>query len=166
MKINYVEGNLFKIIGNIIEPAIIPHVCNNMGAFGAGFALQVKNNYPTVAENYFFWYTNPYSTPRFELGNTQFVKVNKTITFANMIAQDSVKSINNPKPIKYKALANCMQAVAEKAEKNDFQIIAPMFGSQLAGGNWKFIEELISELWYNFNVTIVEYKKEIICPQS
>ena len=68
---------------------VVPHVCNNVNLFGAGFAADVANKYPIVKTNYHllgksFLSKNP--------GYVQFIDVereplyNRRLIFANMIA--------------------------------------------------------------------------------
>jgi len=105
----------------------------------------------------------------FELGKVQVIETvaskKAPIFVANMIAQNGVRGPENPKPIKYEALVNCMQAVAERSVHRSLQhypveIHAPKFGSDLAGGNWSFIEELIEEIWKDFSsVTIYQLEE-------
>jgi hypothetical protein len=136
---------------------IIPHVCNNVGVFGAGFAASVKNNYPIVSSNFELLGNN------LKLGYVQYVSVRKDavynheIIFANMIAQKGFLGRNNPRPLSYEALVKCMIDVRNfitKCDKDNIEIHCPKFGSGLAGGNWLFIKELISDIWHSQNVFV------------
>jgi hypothetical protein len=81
------------------------------------------------------------------LGTVQFVEVQEHLWVANMVAQRSTVRPDNPKPIKYLQLAQCMDVVGNHAKEHGAEIHCPLFGAGLAGGNWDFIEELICELW-------------------
>lgn len=160
----YVKGDIFEYVPHYISnnqngcSVIVPHVCNNIGAFGAGFVAAINKHYPIVKENY------QLLSPQFlkqNLGYTQFVEVahNKTydykIIFANMIAQNGVLSNNNQRPLDYFALVKCMSSVNRYIENNFLndsrppQIHCPKFGCGLAGGNWSLIENLIEDIWHN-----------------
>lgn len=156
--INLIRDDLFNAIkicangGNYGSSVIIPHVCNNINSFGAGFASAVAKNYPQVKQNFHLLGNQAV------LGHCQFVpvykdkKFNHQIIFANMIAQNGIVSSNNPRPLNYYALGRCMANVASYIKQNfdnetKVQIHAPKFGSGLAGGNWNFISELITDLW-------------------
>ena len=117
---------------------------------GGGVALGLKKKWSSIE--------NPYKE-NCNLGECSFQKVDKDIFVANMVAQKGLISKNNPKPIKYWALAKCMLQVGKWAITNNCNIIAPKFGSLRAKGNWSFIEELIEEIWLDsgINVTIYEY---------
>ena len=55
--------------------------------------------------------------------------------------------------------------IQEISEKYNYQfkkveINSPKFGSGLAGGNWYFINDLIEDIWGDFNVYIYNYSKK------
>lgn len=169
--ITYINGDLFDFIEKPIRAEnngcsiIVPHVCNNINAFGAGFAGAVAQKYPLVKENYHllglkFLQNN--------FGHSQFIKVfeDKTyghsLTFANMIAQNGLINNKNTRPLNYIALCKSMTIVSQYIEKKfdkdeQVQIHCPKFGCGLAGGNWNFIEQLIIDCWSKFSV-FVYYK--------
>jgi len=173
-------NNLYKeIIGNALEPAInptdfykigkviiTPHVCNNAGRFGAGFAKTVAEKYPEVKERYLQEITQV--PTQLCLGDCQFIPVNmhdprivmKTFV-VNMIAQDGVRGPNNPIPLKYEALIKCMVYIRESIlpeMKFNSSIHCCKFGSGLAGGNWDFIKILIKEIWCDHGIPVTVYK--------
>lgn len=143
---------------------IVPHVCNNINVFGGGFTAGIVKHYPIVRENYHLLGNKNI------LGYVQFIEVLRNtqtknrLVFANMIAQNGVISYNNPRPLNYYALSVCMKNVADYIDKsfdadNKVQIHAPKFGSDLAGGNWLFIQELIKDIWSRYSVLIYSIKK-------
>jgi hypothetical protein len=159
--------NLFDVIDERImagvngSTVIVPHVCNNVNAFGAGFAGQVADIYPQVKANFHML------GQQAKLGHTQFINVKSdqkyrhSIIFGNMIAQNKLINTNNKRPLNYGALVYCMNQVrsyAKELQKNSensrVEIHAPKFGSGLAGGNWNFIEELIRDIWYDCEVFV------------
>lgn len=166
--VNIVKGDIFHTIkmcangGNYGCSVVVPHVCNNINLFGAGFAAAVAKNYPEVKENFHLLGNKAV------LGHSQFVQVyrdkkfNHQIIFANMIAQNGVLSSSNARPLNYYALATCMANVDAYIKKHSdsettIQIHAPKFGSGLAGGNWLFIQELISDIWKDYPVFVYSY---------
>ncbi len=80
---------------------IIIHVCNNVGKFGAGFALAVANRHPVVKENYLKWFNRSlqFYDSGFNLGMIQPVTINENFKIINMIAQNGLISRSNPHPI-------------------------------------------------------------------
>lgn len=154
--INYVEGDLFKVIkdfqpdlswtGNVV----LPHVCNDRGGFGSGFVLPLSRHFPIVKTEYLKWadtkgYDVAFSkNPLFQLGNTQIVEIPEHQIFvANMIAQ----TLGGQRPLFYNHLVRCMETVAEFTKEKNAVIVAPMFSSGLAGGDWNFTEKLIEDCW-------------------
>jgi hypothetical protein len=165
-RILYIRQNIFESIENRLISdnksftLIVPHVCNNINVFGAGFAYHVSQHYPTVKENFHLL------GKKASLGYTQFLQVksnkktNGKIIFANMIAQHGTISKINPRPINYASLIKCMMDIKIFIESLEYkddtttEIHAPKFGSRLAGGNWSFIENLIEDVWPNIDTYI------------
>lgn len=172
-KLPVIYSNLFTVVEKNIRHGyngtsiIVPHVCNNMNMFGAGFAAGVAKHYPIVKENYHLLGSKFLKN---NLGYVQFVQVAKDDTyghkliFANMIAQNGIISKNNLRPLNYYALVKSMVTVNNYIkqnfdEENKVQIHAPKFGSGLAGGNWHFIEDLIHDIWSGTTVFIYDLRK-------
>jgi hypothetical protein len=166
--VNLKSENIFDICESLVSlsndgaTVIVPHVCNNANAFGAGFAGAVAKRYPIVKENYHLLGSKFLKN---NLGYTQFIivkhneKYNHRLIFANMIAQNGTISNHNRRPLNYYALCKTMHGVTNYIENNfdntnNVQIHAPKFGSGLAGGNWLFIQELIRDIWHNHPVYI------------
>lgn len=153
------------IIFNSPKPCsiVIPHVCNNIGLFGAGFASAVNNVFPEVKINF------EMLGKKTKLGTVQYITVSENkntksrLIFANMIAQNQIISQKNPRPLNYEFLVksmidvrNYVQTLSDKTDTT-VEIHAPKFGSGLAGGNWNFIENLIEDIWKNIPVFIYSY---------
>jgi hypothetical protein len=132
---------------------------NDISVMGSGFVVPLYTKWPIVKQLYHKW--------DMSLGKTQIIIVEENlegndIFVANMCAQSGIcskstgpRSKVNSKPIRYASLVRCMEDVANyvRAYKID-HIVAPMFGSGLAGGSWSTIEELIEEIWGDLNVTV------------
>jgi hypothetical protein len=175
--IEYRRGDLFKTVPDGLmddHVAFVCHICNDIGAWGAGFVLALNEHYPQAKEAYLKWYRGDETNPAvpLELGITQFVDVAPNVVVCNMIAQ---QGIGHDRPLRYNALVSCMDHVARVMEasklcrdgksmvfdtqKVDHQpeIHAPFFGSGLAGGDWKFIEQLIIDCWSRKNIRVIIY---------
>ena len=123
-------------------PIVIPHVCNNIGAWGAGFVMAINRNLGEEANKaYLAWHersgdkkfsyyhqfpTNveiDYCNKKvpFGLGRTQFVHVGRSICIANMVAQHQTRGPqfgeSSRPPIRYAALMQCMHSVLTKHRK-------------------------------------------------
>jgi hypothetical protein len=145
------------------EVVIIPHVCNNLGGWGAGFVVALSKKWPEPEKVYREYIENNKAFP--VLGKVCYAKMSNFLVVANMIAQNGYQdAVVNPTPIKYKALVNAMAGVAAFVDyiggqtKNPIVIHCPKFGSDLAGGDWNFILELIRELWLEVGIDVVVYE--------
>ena len=76
---------------------------------------------------------------------------------ANMVAQ----TLDGKRPLYYNHLVRCMTSVAAIRDKTDFHIVCPMFGGGWAGGDWRFVHNLIEDCWSRngINVTVCYIKR-------
>lgn len=152
MKITYVEGDLFTAIEDIEGMVVIPHVCNNIGAFGAGFVVPLGRHFPAAREVYLKQWRG------FELGDVQFVEVAKNRLICNMFGQEGLIGMSDKPPIRYNAIEACLDKVYLICSKlENTQIHAPMFGAGLAGGDWNLIELMIQHLWVDRKIPTTIY---------
>jgi len=158
------------------ELAIIPHCCNNLGVMGAGVALALRNKWPLVYKVYEQMEAAAkmaLSCPngfKDRLGYNCNAVVENNIIVVNMVGQDGTVNADNPKPVKYWALSRCLKNVrtnliATLAVHKSFKAMKPVihcpkFGSDLAGGDWNFILELIREEWLEHGIDVVVYEFE------
>lgn len=144
------------------EIVFIPHCCNNLGKWGKGFVLALNQKWEKPQQVYRNFCEKNKSFPI--LGKVCYAKIDNHLVIANMIGQDGTVSKDNPKPVKYKALANAMAEVVgyiemiKKQTSNPVVIHCPKFGSKLAGGNFEFILELINEIWIESGIDVVVYE--------
>jgi hypothetical protein len=109
-------------------PMIIAHICNNEGAWGAGFVVPLGKRYPGAKAEYL-------GRGHWNLGETQFI-FRDDIIIANMIAQTLVGDDR----VKYPALRNCLLDVADMAIRHGASVHMPRIGCGLAGSNWDKME--------------------------
>ena len=145
--INYYVGDVFEEIKNIKNKTIIiPHVCNDVGGWGAGFVVPLGKNFPESKERY-IKLSKEGDIP---LGYTQLVYCENEcniVVVCNMIAQHGTVGPNNSKPIKYGALAECLNRIKILClYKENPEIHTCAFDSALAGGNWGIIATLLEEI--------------------
>ena len=145
----------------------VPHVCNNVDLFGAGFAAAIADVYPQIKQDYHLL-GKSYLKSRANFGKAQILKVYENpkykhkLYFVNMIAQNGTKRYDNPRPLNYAALVRSMREISDYIQFNTgfinnqekIEIHCPKFGSGLAGGNWEFIKDLIEDIWGRYFVTI------------
>lgn len=168
MKIEYKQGDLF----DMVEPGVvIPHVCNCDNKWGRGFVVPLIKHYLHARTQFDKWYHGEIEgMPPLQLGRTQAVEVEPSVYVANMVAQVFYcrKGLRSSRPLYYNALVTCMETVAKFITTSGewspipLRILAPKFGSELAGGKWEFVEDLIYDIWIEkqISVTVVEYVPE------
>jgi hypothetical protein len=167
------KGTLRTIVGDATDPqrstedevVVIPHVCNDLGGFGAGFVLAIDKKWPEPKQEYKLLFERCPNDKK--LGRVQLIQVESDIYIANMISQHGYIGKDNPRPLRYVELITSMCKLVseikhnfsnEQIEKIVFH--CPKFGSQLAGGNFDFVLDLIDEIWLEngFDVVVYQFK--------
>ena len=156
------ENSLNYLKGDATEPQgqgkkIIVHICNDIGAWGAGFVLALSRKWSEPQSEYKNWFR---SGKDFELGEVQFVKVEEDIFVANMIAQRGLVPDEYGPPVRYEAIVTGLHRVAKKAMELDASLHMPRIGSGLAGGDWNMIEKIIKRTLADkgLHVTVYDLK--------
>ena len=160
------------------KPLIIAHVCNNTGAWGAGFTGAVDKAFgPRPQQVYRTWWdqhrlANPpllpyrpgeFTPPRFVLGETQLVLPRHDVYVANMVAQSGLYSATNPVPLHYHSLQLCLRSLSHLADlvagSEGVTLQMPRIGTGLARGKWDEVELLLQAELMNHEVVIVDLPK-------
>ena len=150
MQIKYVKGDATRPVGE--GPKIIPHICNDVGVFGAGFVLALSNRWPITKKAYLAWA----EAGPLVLGDVQFVGVEDDISVANIIGQTGVGQSNGP-PIRYSAVLKGLRNVARAAQKYGASIHTCRLGCGLAGGEWNNIEVLLEDTFIDNGIPVTIY---------
>lgn len=153
--INYIEGDATR---PVMEGAkVIVHICNDIGAWGAGFVLALSQRWPEPESEYRKWHNEERPLIPFELGNVQFVIVDDNMWVANLIGQRHIKFQGDSPPIRYDAVRKGLLRVAEFAQTEGATIHMPRIGCGLAGGTWDKIEPIIKEVLVSRNIDVFVY---------
>jgi O-acetyl-ADP-ribose deacetylase (regulator of RNase III) len=164
MTIQYVVGDATRPQGP--GPKVLVHCVNDIGKFGAGFALAINSRWSRVAESYREWHRTGSSplvlgltpsaepTTAFHLGAVQFVEVEPSLWVANLIGQHKTISDGEKVPVRYEALEMGLQTVAVFCDRQQASVHAPRLGAGLAGGRWDRIEALLKRTLRGRSVTI------------
>ena len=155
-EIRYVTGDaLSPVRQKPGAPIVIPHVCNNVGAFGAGFALAVARKYPVAKASY-------QTMDRLDLGAVRVFPVDpgNGMWIANMIAQDGLPSAKRRVVIDYDALADCLFQVAAECADLGAEVHMPRIGCGLAGGRWERVEAIIQQTLIHNRIPVTIYTPE------
>jgi len=146
-KINYVIGDATAPEGE--GKKIICHICNDIGAWGAGFVLALSNKWRYPEDRY-------RAMPRYELGTAMVLNVEPDIYVANMIGQHGIRAnAEGVPPVRYISVADALFAVNKIAEEMGATLHMPRIGCGLAGGDWKVIEAILTE-FVTVDVTVYD----------
>lgn len=166
--IRYVIGDATNPIGD--GHKIIAHVCNDVGAWGAGFVLALSRSWPEAEEAYRAWFDTTaeilaefpgQSISTFMLGRIELVPVAPAITVCNMVAQHGVGRRGGVPPIRYEALEACLTLVSMHARETGASIHMPRIGCGLAGGTWDKVEPLIERCMQGLDVTVYDLPSRV-----
>lgn len=151
--LRYVEGDATNPRGG--GHKLIIHVCNDIGAWGAGFVMALSKRWKKPEQEYRLWHR---SDNKFKLGEIQVIDVQSDTAVVNMIAQHDLglDEEGNP-PIRYDALRTCIDKVGELASNLKSSVHGPRFGCGLAGGDWTEIEPMLKELVIQRSVNVTIY---------
>ena len=152
MPISYIHGDATNPVGP--GNKVIAHVCNNLGAWGAGFVLAISKKWSKPEGEY----KKLIRSGEFKLGSVQFVVPEPNLIIANMICQNGLRSKSNPHPLDLSALSFSLSAVRSYAEERGASVHMPKIGSGLGGGDWNTISRLISEKFDSFENTLNIYQ--------
>ena len=146
--INYLsEIDVRKPVGE--GRKIIAHCCNDLGRMGSGVAKALMDQWPQVRSQYVQWYatdTHIGNPLKFELGAVQFIYCERDIVVANVIGQHDIRAIKGIPPVRYEALRQGFDRIAQVAEFYNSTVHVPyLMGCDLAGGNWETVEEILAE---------------------
>lgn len=132
------EGNL-----------VVAHVVNDCGGWGKGFVLAVSKRWPQAEKDYREWAESgrlgrkpPTS---FQLGEVLVSKVEPNLSVAHLLAQHGYVGPDNPTPLSYEALTQCLRKLAGIAAVQNASIHMPRIGAGLGGGDWPRIRRIIEQ---------------------
>jgi O-acetyl-ADP-ribose deacetylase (regulator of RNase III) len=128
---------------------LIVHVCNDVGAWGAGFVMAVSKRFPMARSSY-----RTAIRRGAKLGSVHFVDPHyMDIMVGNMIAQHGIG--RGQRRIRYGALRKCLTKVAEFARHyTTVSIHMPRIGCGLGGGTWGEVGPIVEEALGAFDVLV------------
>jgi hypothetical protein len=158
MRIKYLSGH------DVCEPIckgrkIIGHCTNDLGIMSSGVAAALFKKWSDVRSKYIAWHKmNNDLGNKFELGKTQFVKVEDDIVVANIIGQHGVGRQNGNVPVRYDALREGCAYIRKACKFFSASAHFPyLMGCDLAGGNWEEVEKIIQEELIDHDVEVTVY---------
>lgn len=137
------------------RPAVIVHVCNDIGGWGAGFVLAVSRRWKEPERIYRASFR---SSSKPSLGDVQFIDVEPGLTVANMIAQRGIgPAADGSPPIRYTAVRTCLEKVATYATERRASVHMPRIGCGLAGGRWDDVEAIVQATLVGARIPTIVY---------
>jgi O-acetyl-ADP-ribose deacetylase (regulator of RNase III) len=138
------------------RPAIIVHVCNDIGGWGAGFVLALSRRWPEPEAEYRAW--SRAVDDRLPLGEVQLVAVEPELWVANLVGQRDIRRApDGSPPVRYDAIRQGLRAVAEHAISHRASVHMPRIGCGLAGGEWSVVAEIVHDELVDVDVEVVVY---------
>jgi O-acetyl-ADP-ribose deacetylase (regulator of RNase III) len=156
-EMNYIKGDATSPQAKGVK--MICHVCNDLGGWGKGFVLALSRRWPEPEREYRAWHAKR-SENDFGLGAVQFVQVEPYVWIANMVAQRGMKRGSSGPPIRYDALAECLDRVAAKAKELGASLHMPRIGCGLAGGDWSRVGPLVEQHLCDRGLAVTVYDYE------
>jgi len=154
--LSFVKGDATRPIG--AGNKIVVHICNNQGAWGAGFVLAVSRRWRQPESQYMIWKEKgTFDFEKFQLGSVQFINVEKDIVVANMIGQEGVGFKSGVPPIRYEAVRKCLKRVNNYAFSSRASVHMPRISCGLSGGDWQSVEPIIKEELINNGINVTVY---------
>lgn len=153
MPIYYLRGDATQPVN---RPAAIFHVCNDIGAWGAGFVMAISSRWKAPERAYRHFANMPGGL---ELGTYQLTAVEPGLLVVNLIAQRGLRSKTNPRPLNYVHLGNALMNAGHYLNSNyggQYTIHMPRIGCGLAGGDWRIVEQIIHDALPNFDIWVYD----------
>lgn len=162
----FVKGDVTKPLGGKFK--YIVHVCNDIGAWGAGVSGAIGKRWPKAERLYRLWSVaralpaHENNFPKYELGNIQVVQMAEpehNIRVVNLIGQRGIRSTENPHPVRYDAIQQGLKTLAGslEAHRGETVVHMPRIGCGLAGGKWEEVEPIIIEELSRKDVAVYVY---------
>lgn len=146
--------------GNVLEPRadgkkIICQLVNDKAVkWGGGVANKIARRFPHAEEAYSKQVVQ--IPQRNRLGRAIFSEASEDVTIASLIGQEGFGPSLFPR-IRYAALSDCLEQVAEYAASTGASIHMPKIGTGSAGGDWSTINELIDDVMVRAGLSVTVY---------
>lgn len=136
------------------RPAVIAHVVNDVGAFGAGFSGALAQRYPLARQSYRQWFQGAYdsqirqgSAMPFRLGSVLLIRPvpeDANLFLAHLLAQRGIGT--DKRRVDYSALSDALGALYNLIVACvDMSVHMPRIGCGLGGGQWWEVERCLRE---------------------
>lgn len=154
-KIEYRVGDATQHLEIDPKNVVIAHICNNQRKWGKGFVCSISKKWPKVRGEYLRSEQTLGKVYRYLV---DVMSNGYSLWVFNMIAQNGIKSKNNPTPLDYKALEKCLMYIKGSLLPEYNIIVMPKIGTGLGGGDWSVISAMINDILCNNGFKVIVYK--------
>ena len=146
--------------GNVLEPQAQNHkiICQLVNdaarTWGGGVARMSAKKYPTAQFAFSKWITGIPRSQR--LGKVHFASVDESITIASLVGQQGYGTSVSPR-IRYLALEDCFDKVADFALDNSGSVHMPRLGMGQSAGSWDTVEEIVRSTLASRGIPVIVY---------
>lgn len=159
---NAIESSSITYLkGDITEPRgagsrIVAHIINDKSStWGAGAASAIAKRWPSAHSDFKNW--SIARREEFDLGTIHEYEVSEGLWVISMVAQHGYGPSSKPR-IRYAALRSCLELLARAASEHNASVHMPRIGTGFAGGNWKVIEDLVTEGLVSRGIKVIVYE--------
>lgn len=149
-----VKGNLFEAFRTGAVHAIA-HCVNCQGVMGSGVALQVKNLYPTVYQEYVELLQEYKKVEESALGCCITSQVREGLVF-NLFGQEDYGT--NHRQLDYGAFADSLITIGLDLPEGSVVGMPYNIGCDRAGGDWEVVKELVSHFVEKEGIKVIFYQ--------
>lgn len=147
--------------GDILDRAVFPdvavvcHQVNTKGVMGGGLALQIRQRYPEVYEEY-IKLCEGYGSDGL-MGVCQGVRTKDGLYVANLFGQEGY---GRGLQTDYRALRTSLEVVRANLDKFEGKVAIPYnLGCGLAGGDWGLVRGILDEVFGETDQVILVWRK-------
>lgn len=151
MKIHYHVGSALEPVE---KPAIIAHICNDIGGWGSGFVIAINNKWTAPMAAYI-------SKSHFTLGQVDIIPVEDGICVANIIGQHGLIGPKNTSPVRYDAITTGLRFIANICRHSHTSLHIPRIGCARGGGTWDRIVQCLRESCQGIDVHVYDLPQEV-----
>ena len=152
-RIRYVHGNVLEPRGNGLK--VICQLVNDQArTWGGGVAKSTARMFPDAHKEFSDWIMSIRRAER--LGEVHFAEERNSIVIASLVAQEGYGTSSSPR-IRYVALEECLDRVAEFASLHSASAHLPRIGSGQSGGSWETVEEILRATLVSEGVPVTVY---------
>jgi len=141
--------------GNVLEAEenIICHQVNENGNMGGGLALQIARKYPNVEQSYKTM-CQRYNEDDIDLyGNWGLCPIEIDKYIINCFTQQHYNT-------RYDLIESVFKSIKSYAKQNNLTICMPWkYGCGIAKGEWEKVEEILLDIFTDYDITIYRYKQ-------